>query len=1454
MDGFSTALNIFGVIETSINTASALYKYANDVKDAELDMKDLGEEINAHLSILGKAKDLLENQNGRLQVSQGLRSALDANSSKLASIKCQLDEKLSGNPGFRKQMLKRARWPFQSRRIKYDIENLRKGREDIRIALDIDKTNMIMDIQCAQSDEILSKLPVVQGAAFDAHANEHEPQCYPGTRVKILGEIGKWAQETDGRRIYWLCGMAGTGKSTICRTVSHHLTSLNIVTASFFFKKGDDNRDKSSALFTTIVKQLVEHLPKEMASHVKQALQDNPSISDKTLNMQFEKLILEPLESCKLLPPVIVVVLDALDECEDQASAAKIIELLPSVEAVSSTCFKVLVASRPECHLRKSFAQLECKYHKIFLYEALHEVADEDIRSDISIFLESQLGQIRDKYNLTNLQLPADWPPRSLIKDLVDISVPLFILAATACRYIGDEDLGLPVTLAHEFLQHHRQLGKRNPLARIYLPILEQLLVKRNGTVREDRSEVEKEKIIGEFRRVVGTIVALEAPLSIASLSELLQMSPMDVNLRLSGLNSVLNVPEDLNSPVKLFHLSFRDFLIGTGDQDQKHNFLVDERETHANLARQCITLLSRDDNLKQDICRLNHPGIARSNIDKGTIEASLPPHVRYACVHWVFHLKESQGRIRVDDETHRFLTKHLIHWLEALSLLGRVVESGEMVESLLAMIDNNDKVFGLLRDTKRFIRAYQHMMDVAPLQIYSSGLIFAPKRCEFRQCFEKAIPAWIKHQRTVSMDWDLCLQTLEGHNEPVFQAVLSPDSSLIASRSKTKVLIWRSHSGTCIHNIKAIRSKTIAFSPDSTSFYLVCSDGSVQRWETDTWTCKTRAEEDPVVVSPVTEVRRGHRYGAAISHDCKLVAVFAATGIEIRSISTPADSTKSIKTSVSSDQSLIFSPDSTYIVVQSFVSKLLEMWPIHGGKPTLIQHCSDIAFSPDSSLVALGFQVAVEICRIDKGSLKFYQKFRLDYGHCGFAFSHDAVLLAISLKSHKFGIWLTATGECLWTVTDHTDSITSLSFSHDSTFLVSSSYDRTLRIYSVSKERLPEMNEKKHKQVRSITISPDSSLLLLELYRRSSTWQVFRVDSGTCLAEFDQNKLQSEPTFMHDSALAVIKGGVAEIWHTDGRRSVQNLDGLGSDLSVVGQACFSADFTLAAGILEDRSLRIWRVNTGESIRVVKYAVPTEFHQITLCFSPDASRIAYASKLAKELFVWPIKSDTPTRKFDSGAVPCFALSNTKLAAVFGKGLFGKEALRIWSLETGDILHGLHGIDGYTQTLAFSYDSTLLASKALFMGKNEVYIWNTDTGARMQTIEFGSGITYLSFEPNGNSGLRTNLGRIKFKDSTALGEDAASVGQFQPWRYDKLGYNNGNDYSWITYNGEKILWLPVKYRGGWRASCDVSESVVAIASDSLGQEVVIEFDVEKIPVWYHDMHTYFVQQQKVSKSL
>lgn len=741
--------------------------------------------------------------------------------------------------------------------------------------------------------------------------------------------------------------------------------------------------------------------------------------------------------------------------------------------------------------------------------------------------------------------------------------------------------------------------------------------------------------------------------------------------------------------------------------------------------------------------------------------------------------------------------------------------------------------------------------MNVAPLQIYSSALIFAPTNCEFRRCFKEMIPKWIKHQPTVPMDWDLCEQTLEGHRAAIDQAVLSPDSSLIASRSQNKVLIWRSHTGTCIHEIDVdARTEQMTFSCDSKLFYLVLSNCKVETWETDTWTCKTTIKAGTVAGSALYRA-------TAISHDCKLVAVGSIKRIEIRSIATPGDSVKTIKTHRSRRFSLIFSPDSTYIAALFSDPTSLQVWPVHGGEPIKIEYCLAAAYSADSSLMALAFENVIEMRRIDKGSLNFHQKFSLgDKYPLSLTLSHDASLLAIGFKSNKLGIWLTDTGECIWTANDHTNVISSLSFSQDSTFLVSSSRDGTMRIYSVGKHQSPEVHERKLEQVGPITVSSDSSLILLEPDPGNSIWQILRVDTGACIRELDRDKLQCEPTFTQDSALAIIQGGAVEIWHPDRCRSVQNLDGLGSDPSAIPAACFSADFTLAAGILDDRSLQIWQVNTGVCMRAVKSAMPKSYfpETLTLCFSPDASRIACTSERKKEVFVWQIASDLPAQNFDlSENVDCFALSNTKLAAASDSLGF-----RIWSLETGDLLQHLRKSGLYLRRLAFSYDSALLASTRHYTSEKAIQIWNANTSAHVQVINVGLEITHISFEPNSNSRLCTNLGRIKSKASpTSLGEDAAGVGQTQLWYYDELGFDNDDqhDYgTWITFNGEKLLWLPAKYRGRWETSRAVSESVAAIGSKYLEQFAIIGFDTEKVPKWYHDMHKYFESRRAIDKDL
>ncbi|UKZ58810.1 uncharacterized protein TrAtP1_000133 [Trichoderma atroviride] len=378
-----------------------------------------------------------------------------------------------------------------------------------------------------------------------------------------------------------------------------------------------------------------------------------------------------------------------------------------------------------------------------------------------------------------------------------------------------------------------------------------------------------------------------------------------------------------------------------------------------------------------------------------------------------------------------------------------------------------------------------------------------------------------------------------------------------------------------------------------------------------------------------------------------------------------------------------------------------------------------------------------------------------------------------------------------------------------------------------------------------------------------NDVWEILRVDSGVCVEKVNGRNLQNKPTFTHDSALVVIKDGAAEIWHPDGRQSVQDLSGLGSQPYQVCAACFSADFTLAAGILDDGSLRIWKMNTGECMREVKSAVPyNSYDPTTLCFSSDASRIAYASDKETELFVWQVGLNLPAQKFGSrGNVCCFALSNTKVAAVISS----KDVeIRIWSLETGRESKRLHGVRA--QILVFSFDSTLLATfstesvileSRYSQEPNTILIWNADTGACLQSINVGLQVTHLFFELNNNSGLRTNLGRIKFGDSTALGEDATGVNQSQLWSYDKLGYRNddqGVDASWITFNGENLLWLPAKYRGRRQIVRAVSESVVAIAHVSSGQLVIIGFDTEKIPRWYHNTHKYFISQRTLIETL
>ncbi|KAK3305060.1 uncharacterized protein B0T15DRAFT_188014 [Chaetomium strumarium] len=533
-------------------------------------------------------------------------------------------------------------------------------------------------------DAVLSKLPIAKDAAFDSHADEHDARCHPDTRVDLRREIMSWADDPKGECIFWLNGMAGTGKSTISRTVSQSFADNGVLGASFFFKRGERDRGNAALLFPTIASQLVVKEP-AVAAHIRAAINADPHVTEKPLEEQFDKLVLEPLGKLKgdlNKSRTIVLVIDALDECDRDKDIRLIIGLLSKAKPLTLVRLKAFVTSRPELPVRLGFTDIKGKYQDL----VLHEIPKPIIEHDIAAFLRFRFAEIRDDYNALSPnegQLPPDWPGFGVVDALVQMAVPLFIFAATICRFIQDPAWRDPAGQLAKVLesQSRTQQSEVDKLDATYCPVLDHLLT---------GSQVTKRSLVNEFRTVVGSLVLLAEPLSKRSLARLLSVPENVVVRRLEPLHSILNVPTSPESPVRMFHLSFRDFLVNSDktDEQEKYPFWVDEQKTHERLAVRCLELLSTEDRLKKDVCGLRLPGMRRSEIDQKSIDTNLPPDVQYACRYWVYHWKESRCLVRDGDLVHRFLACHLLHWLEALGLLGWVSESIGMVDDLLGLLD----------------------------------------------------------------------------------------------------------------------------------------------------------------------------------------------------------------------------------------------------------------------------------------------------------------------------------------------------------------------------------------------------------------------------------------------------------------------------------------------------------------------------------------------------------------------------------------------------------------------------------------------------------------------------------------------------------------------------------------------------------------------------------------------
>jgi NACHT domain len=509
-------------------------------------------------------------------------------------------------------------------------------------------------------------LPYAIGAPFNAYQRQHDLTCLSNTRVDLLREIYSWADRESSPSIFWLSGLAGTGKSTVARTVATKYSADKALGASFFFTRGSGDLGHAGKFVTSIAVQLADYVS-GLKRIICNAIAERSNITNQSLRDQWLHLILGPLSklASNSSQSRYILVLDALDECEDKNNIQIILQLLGEVQSLKIVQLRVFLTSRPEVPIRNGFIQMFDVERQDFV---LHNISSSIVDHDIRVFLEHNLKLIAQAQHF----LRSDWPGEPVLQRLIQSASGLFIWAATACRFIREGKRFATRRLNMILEQSTKTINEpEKHLNKIYITVL-------RNCISPEYSDEEAEEQRFTLKSLLGSIVTLLSPLSIQSLSKLLSTPQDEVDQISDDLHAILNITEDPSHPLYIHHPSFRDFLL---EKTRCEEFWVDEKQAHQVLAESCIQILSIS--LKQDICGVDNPGLLAAEIERSRVEQMLSPEVQYACLYWSQHVERSGTQLCDNGQVHCFLQKHFLYWLEALGWMRKVSEGIHAITSL---------------------------------------------------------------------------------------------------------------------------------------------------------------------------------------------------------------------------------------------------------------------------------------------------------------------------------------------------------------------------------------------------------------------------------------------------------------------------------------------------------------------------------------------------------------------------------------------------------------------------------------------------------------------------------------------------------------------------------------------------------------------------------------------------
>ncbi|RBA12813.1 hypothetical protein FPRO05_14089 [Fusarium proliferatum] len=519
-------------------------------------------------------------------------------------------------------------------------------------------------------------------------------------------------------RLLWIKGDPGKGKTMLlCGIIDELEEGSNCLLSYFFCQATETQLSNAASVLRGLIYLLIIQQP-SLISYLR-------SKHDVTGEKLFQGINDPTLKGA-------VLVVDALDECI--TDRPQLLDFIIQSSSTPSSRVKWIISSRNWPDIED---KLDSAKQKVRLPLELNK---DSISKAVNTYIGYKVDRLacHKKY---------DKETRDAVENyLTSNANGTFLWVALVCQELADP-----------------KVRKRHTLNTLksFPPGLDSLYDRMIGHIGDSKDAGLCKEVLAIASVVYRPITLDELKVLIESLEDLDQD---DLEEIVRSCGSFLTLREGV---IYFVHQSAKDFLLHKAS-DQ----ILPSGAAHQHHAIFARSLEALSETLERDIYELGTPGFPIDQISPPDPDPLAS--IRYSCVFWVDHLDDSERQAKISDKdleeggiVHDFLRKKYLYWLESLSLLRSMSEGVKEVQKLETLVQKTKEarqLTELLRDARRFILSHKRAIEIAPLQVYASALVFSPTRSLIRELFEKEEPNWITLKPSVESDWNACLQTLEGH------------------------------------------------------------------------------------------------------------------------------------------------------------------------------------------------------------------------------------------------------------------------------------------------------------------------------------------------------------------------------------------------------------------------------------------------------------------------------------------------------------------------------------------------------------------------------------------------------------------------------------------------------------------------------------------------------------------